>query len=237
MTGRWLLSWSAAIGVLMMVLVGCGDEATLDPTHAAGNEIADEAAATVPPTSVVDSMEGTPGQVAKQWNSPPAMALETGTDYQAKIVTNKGEIVIDLFEADAPIAVNNFVFLASEGFYDNVIFHRILDGFVIQTGDPQGTGRGGPGYRFQDEPVTRDYTRGMVAMANAGKDTNGSQFFVTLADLTGRLPKNYTIFGEVIEGMDVVDAIAKTPVVAGQSGERSTPTERVVIESVEIITQ
>lgn len=172
----------------------------------------------------------------QQWESAPEMNLESGVDYQARLVTNKGDILIDLFEADAPVTVNSFVFLANEGFYENVPFHRVVSGFVIQSGDPTGTGRGGPGYRFNDEPVTRDYTQGTVAMANSGPNTNGSQFFITLADLTGRLPKNYTIFGQVTEGQEVVDAIAAVPVERGPSGEESSPTEPVFIENVEIIT-
>jgi peptidylprolyl isomerase len=180
-----------------------------------------------PPTKGFDELQ--------QWEAPPAMALESGVDYQAKITTNLGEVTVDLFEADAPNTVNNFVFLASEGFYQNVPFHRVLAGFVIQSGDPTGTGTGGPGYRFNDEPITREYSQGTVAMANAGPNTNGSQFFITLADLSGRLPKNYTIFGEVLEGQEVVDQIAQVPVRPSPSGEPSSPTEPVFIENIEII--
>ena len=165
------------------------------------------------------------------------MQLEQGKDYSAVLHTNKGDITVELFATDAPATVNNFVFLAQQGFYTNVPFHRIVKGFVIQTGDPTGSGSGGPGYRFNDEPVTRDYTRGTLAMANAGPNTNGSQFFICLTDLTGRLPKNYTIFGAVTDGMDVVDAIAAVPTRTGRSGENSTPTEPVTLESVEIITR
>jgi len=109
-----------------------------------------------------------------------------------------------------------------------------VSGFVIQTGDPTGTGTGGPGYSFKDEPVNLDYAKGMVAMANAGPNTNGSQFFITLADLTGRLPKNYTIFGKVVQGMDVVDKIGAVPVGKSKSGEMSAPTTDVHINTVEI---
>ncbi len=166
------------------------------------------------------------------------MELTPGATYQATLHTNKGDIVIDLFASEDPITVNNFVFLANQGFYTNVPFHRVIKGFMIQTGDPTGTGRGGPGYRFQDEKVTRDYTRGTVAMANAGKNTNGSQFFIVHGDLSGKLPPNYTIFGQVSEGMDVVDAIANVPVKLNDMGtEQSVPTEPVTIESVDISTQ
>lgn len=123
----------------------------------------------------------------------------------ALIKTSKGDIAIEFFGSEAPKATSNFIFLAKEGFYDGLTFHRREEGFVIQGGDPEGTGRGGPGYRFEDETVTRNYDRGVVAMANAGPDTNGSQFFIMLKDTP--LPKNYTIFGKVTSGMDVVDKI------------------------------
>jgi cyclophilin family peptidyl-prolyl cis-trans isomerase len=138
---------------------------------------------------------------------PPAMTIDTGAVYRATITTDKGTIVTDLDARIAPLSVNNFVTLATDGFYDGLTFHRVEPGFVIQGGCPEGSGRGGPGWRFADEPVQGDYTRGAVAMANAGPDTNGSQFFVCLEDLSGRLPKNYNLFGHVVEGLDVVDAI------------------------------
>lgn len=121
------------------------------------------------------------------------------------IGTAKGEVRIQLF-SDVPQAASNFIFLVNEGFYNGLTFHRRVEGFVIQGGDPRGDGTGGPGYKFEDEPVTRDYKRGIVAMANSGPNTNGSQFFIMLADTP--LSKDYTIFGEVVSGMDVVDQIA-----------------------------
>jgi peptidylprolyl isomerase len=124
--------------------------------------------------------------------------------------------------------------LAEDGYYNGTPFHRIVKGFVIQGGDPTGTGSGGPGYKFDDEPVSKDYERGILAMANAGPNTNGSQFFIVLDDLRGRLPKNYTIFGRVTGGLDVVDTIANTPTTVGRSGENSTPTEPVTLEKVAI---
>src|ERR671939_701143 len=128
-----------------------------------------------------------------QWNRPPAMEIDPNAEYSADLETSEGTIRIRLLARETPQTVNNFVFLARQGFYDGVIFHRVIDGFMIQTGDPTGTGRGGPGYRFADEPVNRRYTRGVVAMANAGPDTNGSQFFIVHGDDV-RLPPNYTIF-------------------------------------------
>lgn len=175
------------------------------------------------------------GRVIKQYNTPPAMSIDANAKYTAKMKTNKGTITIELFPKDAPKTVNNFVFLAKDGYYENVKFHRIIKGFMIQGGDPTGTGAGGPGYKFEDEPVTRDYTPGTIAMANAGPNTNGSQFFIM--DGQTSLPKNYTIFGQVVDGIDVVHTIANTPVTAGRSGERSTPTENVVIENIEVTEQ
>ncbi|MBI4089972.1 MAG: peptidylprolyl isomerase [Candidatus Kerfeldbacteria bacterium] len=128
------------------------------------------------------------------------------TDRQARLVTTKGTIVIELFGAETPIAVSNFITLIQKGFYNGLTFHRFEPGFVIQGGDPLGTGRGGPGYTFRDEPVSRGYTKGTLAMANAGPNTNGSQFFIMLED-TLSLPKNYTIFGQVVTGQDVVDQL------------------------------
>jgi cyclophilin family peptidyl-prolyl cis-trans isomerase len=139
----------------------------------------------------------------------------------ATIATDKGDIEVDLFTTDAPKAAQNFVDLAKKGFYDDVVFHRVIPGFVIQAGDGQhgkksslnkdSVGTGGPGYKFEDEPIKGNYVRGALAMANAGPNTNGSQFFICHQDLTGKLPKNYTLFGQVTKGLDVVDAIAAAP--------------------------
>src|SRR6185436_7618977 len=140
---------------------------------------------------------------------------------RATIATEIGDIEVELFDQAAPKATKNFVDLASNGFYDDVIFHRVIPGFVIQGGDGQygkkaaldssRVGTGGPGYKFEDEPVHGDYARGSLAMANAGPNTNGSQFFICTADLSGRLPKNYTLFGQVTKGLDVVDSIVNAP--------------------------
>lgn len=183
----------------------------------------------IPPLFGGGSSDGSKGT---QWDNPPALAIDPATAYSATLTTTEGEITIDLFAAEAPNTVNNFVFLAREGYYDGVPFHRIMKGFMIQTGDPTGTGRGGPGYRFADEQVRRRYTKGIVAMANAGPNTNGSQFFIVHGADAG-LPPAYTIFGQVREGLDVVDKIAATPV--GMSGgEQSKPQREVRIESVTI---
>ncbi|MQF82997.1 peptidylprolyl isomerase [SAR202 cluster bacterium AD-802-E10_MRT_200m] len=168
-----------------------------------------------------------------QWQTAPDLIIDQQKTYTAVIHTNKGDITFSLFSAETPITVNNFVFLARSSFYDSVKFHRIIKGFMAQSGDPTGTGAGGPGYRFNDEPVYREYLRGTIAMANAGPNTNGSQFFIMHQDYP--LPKNYTIFGIATDGIDVIDVIANTPVTANpSSGEPSQPTEEILITSIDI---
>lgn len=174
--------------------------------------------------------------VQKQWSSPPQMTIDPAKEYTATVQTDMGEVKMRLLAADAPTAVNNFVFLAKEGYYDGVPFHRVIKGFMVQTGDPTGTGMGGPGYRFNDElqnaPRT-GYKRGTVAMANAGPNTNGSQFFIMDADYP--LPPNYVVFGQVIEGQDVVSKIASVPTKMQPSGrEQSAPADDVRIRTVTI---
>jgi cyclophilin family peptidyl-prolyl cis-trans isomerase len=140
----------------------------------------------------------------------PPMTIDPEKEYTALVETEKGTFTIQLFPDVAPVTVNSFVFLANEGWFDGITFHRVLDGFVAQTGDPSGTGAGGPGYTFENEvdPELTFDRAGLVAMANAGPDTNGSQWFVTYAP-TEQLNGNYTIFGEVIEGMDVVNSLTR----------------------------
>jgi peptidylprolyl isomerase len=163
-----------------------------------------------------------------QWPTPPELDIDLGTSYTATLDTNHGEVVIDLDAGRAPLAVNNFVFLGRAGYYNGVIFHRVISGFVAQGGDPTGTGRGGPGYTFRDElEGPGRYSRGTVAMANAGRNTNGSQFFICLADVG--LPHQYTIFGSVGAGMEAVDSIAAVPTAAGYR-----PTSDCVINSLTI---
>ena len=163
----------------------------------------------------------------KSYPAPPQLTIDPAHTYSATIDTSAGVMTAGLFAAEAPKTVNNFVFLARDGYYDGVIFHRVIPGFMIQGGDPTGTGRGGPGYRFDDEPVTRRYNRGILAMANAGPNTNGSQFFVMHADYG--LPPNYTIFGRLTGGEDVLDAIATAP-----TGAQDRPTQPVTINKVTI---
>jgi cyclophilin family peptidyl-prolyl cis-trans isomerase len=158
-----------------------------------------------PRSTAGEEAANAPEVTAKQYDSPPPMVIDTGKEYYATVKMAKGgEFVIQLLPQQAPITVNNFVFLAREGYYDGTTFHRVLTDFMAQGGDPTGTGGGGPGYQFQNEDSDLIFDKaGVVAMANAGRDTNGSQFFVTFSPQE-YLNGDYTIFGQVIEGMDVV---------------------------------
>src|SRR3989339_681005 len=151
----------------------------------------------------------------------------------AVLHTEKGDITISLNSDQTPKTVSNFVTLAKKGFYRNTIFHRIIKGFMIQGGDPNGDGTGGPGYKFDDEPITGEYARGTVAMANSGPNTNGSQFFIMHQDYS--LEKNYVIFGKVTNGMEVVDKIADSPVQSSPSGENSRPVNPASITEITIL--
>jgi cyclophilin family peptidyl-prolyl cis-trans isomerase len=146
--------------------------------------------------------------MAKQWNTPPAMTIDQKKQYKARMETDKGTMVIELFADKTPKTVNNFVFLSREGFYDGIIFHRVIKDFMAQGGDPTGKGTGGPGYRFADEfhPSLKHDKPGILSMANAGPNTNGSQFFITHVP-TPHLNNKHTVFGQVVEGMDVLMSI------------------------------
>lgn len=146
--------------------------------------------------------------MAKTWNTPPELEIDPKMNYTAHIETDNGAMLIDLFVTEAPKTVNNFVFLSRQGFYDGIIFHRVIDNFMAQGGDPTGTGTGGPGYKFEDEfhPSLRHDKPGMLSMANAGPNTNGSQFFITHVP-TPWLDDKHSIFGHVREGMDVLTSI------------------------------
>lgn len=166
--------------------------------------------------------------MTKQYPAPPELTIDLGKTYSATLDTNHGQIEIELDAARSPQTVNNFVFLARDGYYDGVIFHRVIENFMIQGGDPTGTGTGGPGYKFRDEiEGAGSYKRGTVAMANAGPHTNGSQFFICHTD--AGLPHSYTIFGKVTAGIDTVDSIATTP-----TDRNDRPDSEVVINTVTI---
>ena len=218
--------WRAAISLVLagslaaIMAVGCSSQDSGVTNQKSGQAISE--------TKVYERSDA----MKNQYSSPPEMAVSKDKTYVAKLSTTEGDIIVNLLVDEVPITVNNFVFLAREGFYTDVKFHRVIKDFMIQGGDPTGTGAGGPGYQFDDEPVTRDYIAGTVAMANSGPNTNGSQFFIMHGKVS--LPKNYTIFGLVIEGIEVVDKIANTPVSLSQQGEHSVPEKEIMIKSVTI---
>ena len=200
----------------MLLFIFCGEDASEE----------------TPVEATIETMEEIEMTYDKTYSAPPAMNINESVNYSAVIETSLGSIEIELFTDIAPITVNNFVNLSKDGYYDNVIFHRVIKGFMIQGGDPSGTGHGEmgkyPGYEFQDElnnPM--QYEKGIVAMANRGPNTNGSQFFIMHVDYP--LPYDYTIFGKVSNGIDVVDAIANV-----QTGDMDKPVDDVVINSVDI---
>jgi cyclophilin family peptidyl-prolyl cis-trans isomerase len=205
--------WFALLVSFMILISACSKQGVNEPTPLVGN---------------------------KHWETAPAMSLNDSANYEAVVNTTEGSFTIDLFEKNAPKTVNNFVFLSKEGYYNGVIFHRIIKSFMIQTGDPTGTGKGGPGYVFEDElDSPYSYEAGIVAMANLGPNTNGSQFFICTGDCShlNDYP-NYTIFGKVTAGMDSIRIIENTPVrmnPAANEGVPSFPTKKVSITSIDIV--
>ena len=196
----------------MLLLSFCGGEAVQD--------------------EIVQTKEVTEMTYDKTYTSTPEMSIDVNSTYTAELETSLGNIVIELFTDTSPITVNNFVNLSNDGYYNDVIFHRVIKGFMIQGGDPSGTGHGDmgkyPGYDFEDElDNPMNYEKGIVAMANRGPNTNGSQFFIMHEDYP--LPYQYTIFGKVLSGLDVVDAIGNV-----QTGENDKPNEDVVILNIKI---
>jgi cyclophilin family peptidyl-prolyl cis-trans isomerase len=167
----------------------------------------------------------------KRWNRPPTMEIDPDKKYSAILHTEKGDITVELFAKDTPNTVNNFVFLARQGFYDGTTFHRVIGGFMAQGGDPTGSGSGGPGYSFKDEATPNKHGAGTLSMANAGPNTNGSQFFIVHKDYA--LQPNYTIFGKVTDGLDTLDKIATTPTGPGKGGP-DTPRTPITINSIKI---
>ncbi|QJC54323.1 peptidylprolyl isomerase [Paenibacillus albicereus] len=223
-------SLSALLLASALVLGGCGAKSDQDASGGAGGA---PAGTPVPSSSPAPSAEP-----SKQWDKAPDMAIDPNKTYKAVVKTTEGEFTINLFAKDAPQTVNNFVFLSKEGFYEGVVFHRIIQEFMIQTGDPTGTGAGGPGYSIPDELNNgHSYVKYVVAMANAGPNTGGSQFFIGTGDSVRGLDAqpNYAIFGEIESGQDVVDKIAATPVGPSDAGnEVSKPQTTVKMESIEI---
>jgi cyclophilin family peptidyl-prolyl cis-trans isomerase len=228
-TTKW-----TAVTVIAIVIIGISwyfldHKAVLYPTPnlSQENNLASSTNSTSTNPAKTDATKSNNPTITNQSN-PKSM-------HQVTIETSKGTIVFETYDQDAPKTVANFISLANKGFYNGLIFHRVIEGFMIQGGDPTGTGMGGPGYKFADElnsntPSYKEgYVRGVVAMANSGPDTNGSQFFIMQADYP--LPHNYSIFGKVVSGQDVVDAIAKTP-----SDAKDRPLTDVVMKKVTVAT-
>jgi cyclophilin family peptidyl-prolyl cis-trans isomerase len=213
------------VAIVALLAASCSGTAAVAANH--GGTTTTAATGSVPDITLPPVPPGT-------YSAPDDLGLDPSAPIAATIATSCGDIVISLDPAAAPATVNSFVFLATAGYFDGTVFHRILPGFVVQAGDPTATGRGGPGYTVPDElpSIGFHYGRGVVAMANAGPDTGGSQFFIVLAD-TG-LEANYTVFGEVEDGFDTLDRIAAVPLGTNPFGERSVPLETVYIESVTI---
>jgi cyclophilin family peptidyl-prolyl cis-trans isomerase len=181
-----------------------------------------------------------PGQLSVSgaqmtWSTPPATVIDPAKTYQATLQTTAGDIVIELDPVNAPIATNNFVCLALAGYYSGTDFHRIFAGTLVQGGDPTATGMGSPGYTVPSDPTVGSYPSGSVAMANAQPNANGSQFFIAIADLTGQIPNDYPVFGQVTSGMDVVQTISNGAVTANVSGEQSKPVDPSVLLNVSIL--
>jgi cyclophilin family peptidyl-prolyl cis-trans isomerase len=224
-TTRIRRSPAAIATIALAVAVAACSSTSGTPTPPAADSAAPastalESAAAGSPDAPASSAAGSPAAEGSCPTAPPD-PLPAGDTREVTVETDQGDIVIEV-EADlGPLAAGNFVALAECGYYDGIVFHRILPGFVIQGGDPTGTGSGGPGYEFPNDPVDVPYERGVVAMANAGRDTNGSQFFIVLGD--AGLPPDYSVFGRVTSGMEIADEIAAGPSTGGQAGQALEP--------------
>ncbi len=219
------LGWAITAGVLAVLIVG---------GYLIANAVGGNHPATAPLASAVVAQQPPSCKGYKTYGVPNVAPLDLNKTYSAVFDTNKGTFTAKLYAQQAPIAVQSFIFLAQHHFFDNVPFHRVLPRFVIQGGDPTGTGSCGPGYKFSDESLGKPYPRGTLAMANSGPNTNGSQFFVVLKDNPGLQPL-YTPFGQVTSGLNAVDAIAAVPLGPSPSGENSSPKVKVYMKSVSIV--
>ena len=223
----------------VILLAGCGTQtpASVTPAGSAGvietNPADDTARGDLNPIDDLTASTTSAVQTTNPISNMPTMIIDQSKTYTAILHTDQGDITVALNAKATPLTVNNFVWLAKKSFYDNTIFHRVIKDFMIQGGDPKGDGTGGPGYQFADEKFTGDYTRGTLAMANAGPNTNGSQFFIMHADVP--LQKDYVIFGHVTKGLEVVDKIATAETTRGADGAMSKPVTPVKVNSIEII--
>lgn len=225
----------SVLAIMIVIMAACGPAPTNAPTATPGSEARPTPVTAAKPTqppaaqaAPTTEKKETPVTI-KQWAQPPAMLIDPQKHYTAVFKTEKGDITVELFADKVPNTVNNFVFLAREGFYDNTTFHRVIQGFMAQGGDPTGTGRGGPGYRFADEfhPALKHDSAGILSMANAGPNTNGSQFFITFGP-TPHLDGKHAVFGKVVGGMDVLKSIRlRDPQTDPRPGDRI---QTIVIE-------
>lgn len=222
-----IVSILIVIGVVVLVLIKSGSKSTTD------TNIGTSGSLTAQPPAMQSTESNSSPYNSTPTNSPTESTVNEQVGVTAKISTTEGNMTVQLNTDITPKTAGNFIELANKGFYNNTIFHRVIEGFMIQGGDPTGTGRGGPGYKFDDEPFEGEYTRGTMAMANSGPNTNGSQFFIMHQDYA--LPKNYVIFGKLIEGFETLDKIATAQVTMSESGEASKPVNPVSIIKVEII--
>ncbi len=233
-----------ALILLLPLLSGCGkqteetnvsENSNAPQTQSGDNYSGDQATTASQDTSQTSIQNNNQVQPATNNSNPnmPEKVIDQNKNYTAILNTSEGVIEIALNSKETPITVNNFVWLSKKGFYNGTIFHRVIKDFMIQGGDPKGNGTGGPGYEFDNEPFTGEYSRGTIAMANAGPNTNGSQFFIMHKDVP--LPKDYVIFGQVIKGLETVDKIATTQTTLGGDGAMSKPVNPIKVNSIEII--
>lgn len=233
MNNKTLLSLVFAV----LVLIGAGCASNESNQRGTNEELEEVLGITQEEDTNMENTESQPKVSLSDFTNPPTsfpgvLVDEDRLNRTATIKTSEGDITVELFGEESPMTVSNFLVLANTGFYDGIIFHRVIEGFMIQGGDPTGTGTSGPGYRFPDElgGEHTTYPPGTLAMANSGPNTNGSQFFIMHGDVN--LPNAYTIFGRVVDGQDVVDAIATTETNGPRSGDR--PVEDITINSIEL---
>lgn len=224
-------------GLLSILLTSCGAGVRPTPTGGASVGTAVPAAGSQPSGAVAPAASSA-ATARKQYSAAPPTTIDQNKTYIATIKTNQGDIKVQLDPKNAPITVNNFVFLARDGYYNNVPFHRVMKNFMVQSGDPTGTGTGSPGYTIPDELVKGNYQEGSIAMANTGQpNSGGAQFFICEGNGCQSLPKTYSLFGQVTDGLDVLHKIADVPVTNSASGEKSKPTQQLTINTVEISEQ
>jgi cyclophilin family peptidyl-prolyl cis-trans isomerase len=219
------------------LLAACGSQATTPAAKSPNEQSGAQKPAESKPaeTKPVAAAPAAGKPASKKYAGAPAMSIDANKKYNAIIKTSMGDMTAELYPKDAPNTVNNFVFLSREGFYNGVIFHRVIKDFMVQTGDQLGTGTGDAGYKFNDELTgPQTYVKGTLAMANAGPNTQGSQFFICHGSRAETLPKRYSIFGKVTAGLETLDKIAGVPVKASPGGENSSPVEPPKIDTIQI---